>query len=127
MSMIVDVVTAVLVLSGSVFCLSAAIGMLRFPDTLSRLQALAKAQSVGLVLVLLGAAVRVPASYAGLLVLIAVFQLLTAPVTGQILGRIGYRTGAVDRRRLYSDELATHLKNSHGAEPVEDPPESPER
>ncbi|WP_079166794.1 cation:proton antiporter [Streptomyces oceani] len=119
----VDVVTAVLVLSGSLFCLSAAIGVLRFSDALSRLQALAKAQAVGLVLVLIGAAVRVPAPYAGLLVLIALFQLLTAPVTGQILGRIGYRTGAVDHERLYCDELAAHLEGAHGGERIEDSPE----
>lgn len=108
MNTVLDILVAVLVLSGAVFCLSGAIGLLRFPDTLTRLQASAKAQSLGLVMILLGAAVAVDGPYAGLLLLIAAFQLITAPVTGQILGRIAYRTGAVDRSLLTTDELAEH-------------------
>lgn len=108
MKTVLDVLVAVLVLSGAVFCLSGAIGLLRFPDTLTRLQASAKAQSLGLVMILIGAAVAVDGPYAGLLLLIAAFQLVTAPVTGQILGRIAYRTGAVDRSLLTADELAEH-------------------
>ncbi|MBU7597899.1 monovalent cation/H(+) antiporter subunit G [Streptomyces sp. P38-E01] len=108
MKILADVVSAVLLLSGAVFCLSGAIGLLRFPDTLTRLQASAKAQSLGLVMILLGAAVVVSGPYTGLLLLIAAFQLMTAPVTGQILGRIAYSTDAVDRSLLTADELVDH-------------------
>ena len=41
MSML-DIVTAVLVLSGSTLALTAAVGIVRFPDTLSRMHAATK-------------------------------------------------------------------------------------
>lgn len=116
MNVLTNVLSAVLLLSGAVFCLSGAIGLLRFPDTLTRLQAAAKAQSIGLVMILLGATGTVSGPYVGLLLLIAAFQLVTAPVTGQILGRIAYRTDAVDRSLLTTDELAEHMDRLRAAE-----------
>ena len=53
-----DVVTSVLVLGGSTFALTAAIGIVRFPDTLMRMHAASKPQVLGLLLVLAGAAIR---------------------------------------------------------------------
>jgi len=102
-------VSAVLLLTGAVFCLLGAVGLLRFPDAVTRLQASAKAQTLGVLLTLLGAALRVPAPYAGLLLLVAVFQLFTVPVTSQVIGRVAYRTGAVDQSTLFTDELAGRL------------------
>ena len=116
MNVLTNVLSAVLLLSGAVFCLSGAIGLLRFPDTLTRLQAAAKAQSIGLVMILLGATGTVSGPYIGLLLLIAAFQLVTAPVTGQILGRIAYRTDAVDRSLLTTDELVDHMDRLRAAE-----------
>ena len=49
---------AVLVLAGSTLALTAAIGVVRFPDTLSRMHAATKPQVLGLLLVLVGAAIR---------------------------------------------------------------------
>ncbi|MDG9701265.1 monovalent cation/H(+) antiporter subunit G [Streptomyces sp. DH37] len=101
--------SAVLLLTGALFCLLGALGLLRFPDTATRLHASSKAQTLGVLLSLLGAALRVPLPYAGLLLLIALFQLFTAPVTGQVVGRVAYRTGAVDRNTLVVDELAGRI------------------
>ncbi|MFH0241538.1 monovalent cation/H(+) antiporter subunit G [Streptomyces sp. HK10] len=106
---VLEAVTAVLLLGGAAFCLLGAVGLVRFPDTVTRLQAAAKAQNLGLLLILIGAALRVPLPYAGLLLLIAVFQLLTVPVLGQVVGRVAYRTGAVERHTLTVDELAERL------------------
>ena len=47
-------IVAVLVLSGSALALTAAIGVVRFPDTLSRMHAASKPQVLGLLLVLAG-------------------------------------------------------------------------
>lgn len=104
-----DVLTAVLLLTGAAFCLLSALGLLRFPDTLSRLHAAAKAQTLGLLLVLLGAAVQAPLGYALMLVLVALFQLVTVPVLSQIVGRTAYRTDAVRRTGLVVDELGDRL------------------
>ncbi|MFD0313462.1 monovalent cation/H(+) antiporter subunit G [Streptomyces flavalbus] len=109
MTVVRDVLTAVLFPAGAVFCLLGAVGLLRFPDTGSRLHAAAKAQTLGLLLVLLGAAAQLPSRHAPVLVLVAVFQMLTAPVTSQIVGRTAYRVDGLDRRSLVRDELAERL------------------
>ncbi|MDT0378284.1 monovalent cation/H(+) antiporter subunit G [Streptomyces sp. DSM 42041] len=116
-----DVVAAVLLLSGATFCLLGAVGMLRFPDTLSLLHAAAKAQTAGLLLVLAGTAVQLPLSYALMLALVALFQLVTVPVTGQVVGRTAYRTGAIDPERLVVDELGERLARERAATSGRDP------
>ena len=55
---VLDVVAGALVLCGSVLALTAAIGVVRFPDTLSRMHAASKPQTLGLLLVLTGAGLR---------------------------------------------------------------------
>jgi len=106
--MIRDVVSAVLLLSGAVFCLLGAWGLLRFPDVPSRLQAATKPQTIGLVNILLGTAVQLAPRHATALLLVALLQLVTAPVVAQRVGRAAYRTGRIRRDLLFVDELAEH-------------------
>jgi multicomponent Na+:H+ antiporter subunit G len=54
MSLAIDVFTVACVLSGVFFFLASAVALLRFPDTLTRLHATTKADSLGLGLVVLG-------------------------------------------------------------------------
>lgn len=51
----IEIVALVLMALGAVFFLAGTVGMLRFPDAVSRLHALTKADGLGLVLVALGA------------------------------------------------------------------------
>lgn len=119
MNTVRDVAGAVLLLGGAGLCLLAALGLLRFPDTVTRLHASAKAQSVGLVLILTGTALQVPGRYAPVVLLVALFQLVTVPVTGQIVGRTAYRTGGIQRSVLVRDELGERLERE-GAPPADD-------
>ena len=85
-----DIVTAVLVLSGSTLALTAAIGVVRFPDTLSRMHAATKPQVLGLLLVLAGAAIRLRGNVdVGMLILTATFTVITAPSRVIAIGRSG--------------------------------------
>lgn len=59
MSFALDVFTVVLVLAGMLFFLAGTVGLLRFPDALTRLHALTKADNLGLGLVVLGLLPRV--------------------------------------------------------------------
>ncbi len=103
------VLSAVFLLSGATSCLLGALGLLRFPDLLARLQAATKPQTLGLLLILLGTALRLdPAGAAGL-VLVALFQVITAPVISQLLGRAAYASGAVGLESLVVDELGERL------------------
>ncbi|WP_211323299.1 monovalent cation/H(+) antiporter subunit G [Amycolatopsis palatopharyngis] len=105
-----DVLAAVFLLAGALFCLIGALGVLRFPDVPTRLQAATKPQTVGLLLILAGAAVRVKPEYAAGIALVAIFQVMTAPVLAQLFGRAAYRTGAIDRSVLRFDELDERLR-----------------
>lgn len=105
---VADVVTAVLMLAGAVFCLLGAWGLLRFPDVPSRLQAATKPQTVGLLSILAGAAPQVEARYAAGLALVGLLQMVTAPVVAQRVGRAAYRTGRIRRDLLLVDDLAAH-------------------
>ena len=54
MNLALDVLTILAVSAGAFFFLAGTIGLLRFPDTLTRLHALTKADNLGLGLVVLG-------------------------------------------------------------------------
>jgi multicomponent Na+:H+ antiporter subunit G len=115
---VVNVVAAVLMLVGALSCLLGAIGLVRLPDLPARLQAATKPQTLGLSLVLLGTALRVELASAVTLVLVVLFQVITAPVVSQIVGRAAYRSGAVERDILVVDELAEHLPADDDEEPA---------
>ncbi len=89
-----EIVTAFFLLSGVAFVLLAALGLWRFDDLYSRIHAPTKAITMGVLLVIAGAALRMgdPADLLKLL-LAAVFQLISAPVAGHMLGRAAYRSG----------------------------------
>ncbi|WP_174183346.1 monovalent cation/H(+) antiporter subunit G [Nocardia barduliensis] len=87
-----QVLAGALILFGSILALTAAIGIVRFPDTLTRMHAATKPQVVGLILVLVGAAIQLRGhGNVWALVLVGLFTLLTAPVIAHIIGRTAYR------------------------------------
>jgi multicomponent Na+:H+ antiporter subunit G len=57
-SLVGDALTIVAVCAGVFFFLAGSVGLLRFPDTPSRLHALTKADNLGLGLIVLGAALQ---------------------------------------------------------------------
>ena len=106
---VLDAVAAVLMLIGAASCLLGAIGLVRLPDLPARLQAATKPQTLGLALVVVGTALRVELASAVTLGLVVLFQVITAPVVSQIVGRAVYRAGGIPEGALVVDELAEHL------------------
>ncbi|WP_407345361.1 monovalent cation/H(+) antiporter subunit G [Pengzhenrongella phosphoraccumulans] len=101
-----DVVAAACLLGGSLLAFAAGVGLVRFPDLLARMHSATKPQVLGLILVLIGLALRVRSGPAvWMLMLVAAFQLLTSPVASHMVGRAGYRTGKVRSELLVVDEL----------------------
>ncbi|RFU22309.1 monovalent cation/H(+) antiporter subunit G [Geodermatophilus marinus] len=116
MQTVADVVAVVLVLLGCTLALVAGLGLLRFPDVVSRLHAGTKPQVAGVLLIVLGAAIRLWGEPAMWTVLLAGFlQFLTAPLSAHMVSRIAYR-----RRHLRRDLLVVHE-----AEPPPPPPGQP--
>ncbi len=94
MSLLLDLWTIVAVSAGVVFFLAGTVGLLRFPDTLTRLHALTKADNLGLGLVVLGLLPRVSSPLAGLkLVCVWLLVLLAGAIGSQLIARVARRSG----------------------------------
>ncbi|SOC57732.1 monovalent cation/H(+) antiporter subunit G [Ornithinimicrobium cerasi] len=110
-----DLLGLLFLLLGALLCVAAAIGLLRFPDLLSRMHAGTKPQVLGVIFVIIGVGLRTRSGLdVGMLVLIGVFQLLTIPAGAHMVGRAGFRTGQVEpadihlgRRRTYRTPAST--------------------
>lgn len=82
--------TIVLVSIGMLFYLAGSIGLLRFPDRLSRLHSLTKADNVGLGFIVAGLLLQVGSlAVAAKLILIWLLALLAAATSGSLLARSG--------------------------------------
>lgn len=109
---IADVVAGISLTLGAGLSLIAALGMVRFPDLLSRVHAATKPQVLGLMLVLLGVALRLrDVTSIGLLLLVVLFQLATAPIASHMVGRASFRAGQVRADLLVVDELSDVLES----------------
>lgn len=106
MSAVLDVVSAVLMVAGALLSFTAGIGLVRFGDVLARMHAGAKPQALGILLMLLAAALQTGLRTAVVLVLVAFFQLLTVPVGTHLMARSAYRSGLAPTEQLASDDLA---------------------
>ncbi|GHJ16192.1 MULTISPECIES: monovalent cation/H(+) antiporter subunit G [unclassified Micromonospora] len=107
---LLDTAAGVCLIAGALLSLAAGIALVRFPDVLSRMHAAAKPQVLGLLLVLLGCALRLRTGVdITTLVLVGMFQLATAPVAAHMVGRAAYPHDDIRRDLLLTDELAGRL------------------
>jgi len=103
---VIDAVSAVFMLTGALMSLGAAVGLLRFPDLMSRMHAATKPQVLGLFLLLAALGLQMRTWWVWPVLLVAwLFQLLTVPVSAHMVGRAGYRTKHLHPELLSSDEL----------------------
>ncbi len=102
----IDVLAGFFLVAGATLALVAAIGLVRFPDVFSRMHAATKPQTLGIICILIGLALRLQTVTAvTTIIVIIAFQLLTAPVASHMVGRAAYRVGLMDPARLTHDDL----------------------
>ncbi|GAB3193894.1 monovalent cation/H(+) antiporter subunit G [Nesterenkonia suensis] len=115
---VLDAVAAVLLVIGGLMSLAAGIGLVRLPDLHSRMHAATKPQVLGLLSLLLAAAITWRTWTGVVLVLLAWgLQILTAPASAHVVGRAGYRTKHFRSDQLGQDELARavdRVSRGHG-------------
>ncbi len=90
MSRALDIATIVAVLAGAFFLMAGTIGLLRFPDTLTRLHALTKVDNLGLGFIVLGLSLQA-SGFAEAIKLVGVWllvQLSGAVVTQLVAGLV---------------------------------------
>jgi multicomponent Na+:H+ antiporter subunit G len=97
MSLALDLFSLIAIGVGAFFFFAGTIGLLRFPDSLTRLHALTKADNLGLGLVVLGLLPRA-GSLLDALRLIGIWALiqLSGAATAQLIGRALSRRGAAE-------------------------------
>ena len=94
MRFLLDTFTVLAVLAGAVFFLAGTVGLLRFPDSLTRLHALTKADNLGLGLVVLGLLPQVDGALAALkLVAVWLLTQLAGATVSQMIARSMRRGG----------------------------------
>jgi len=87
-----DMLTVVLLAVGSIFCLLAAVGILRMSDFYTRMQAASKAVTFGATSIVLAAAVHSgEAEVVARCLLICVFLFVTVPTASHLIARAAYR------------------------------------
>jgi multicomponent Na+:H+ antiporter subunit G len=108
---------AIMVVSaiGSVFILLAAIGIVRMPDLYLRISVTTKAATLGIGLILTGAALFfADFSVTSRVIAIVFFLLLTAPVGAHMIGRASYFIGTPLWKNSVLDDLkGQYEKDSH--------------
>jgi multicomponent Na+:H+ antiporter subunit G len=109
------VLAAILIVIGSLLALAAAIGVVRFPDTLSRSHAMGVAATLGILVTMLGVVFGLSDLGAGgKATLTVLFVFLTSPVGSHMIGRATYLFGkrpaqlVRDDLRDHQDELEDH-------------------
>ncbi len=80
---------AIITLMGALVLLVASIGLIRMPDVYNRLQVGTKASTLGTILSLFGL-VLVNPTWAGKLILLIFFVMMTNPVSSHVLARAAY-------------------------------------
>jgi multicomponent Na+:H+ antiporter subunit G len=86
--------------------LLAALGLLRLPDVYARMSATSKSATLGVALVLVGAALRFgDVQVAGQALVTALFVYLTTPIAAHRIGRAAWRNGVRPWSGTRPDEL----------------------
>ncbi|RKS55212.1 multisubunit sodium/proton antiporter MrpG subunit [Gillisia mitskevichiae] len=101
-----DIFVAIFSLSGAIFILLASIGLIRMPDSYLRISVTTKAATLGIGLLLLAAAIHFQDfSITTRVLAIILFILLTAPISGHLIGRASYFSGVKLWKHSIMDDM----------------------
>lgn len=122
--MVLDLLTAGLVLIGGAFMLLAGVGLVRLPDLFTRMQAATKGATLGAGCLLLAVATHFRTTdVAARAVLVVLFVFLTAPVAAHLIARAAYAVGVPLWEGTLRDELREDREHSEN-ENSDTPPSS---
>jgi multicomponent Na+:H+ antiporter subunit G len=95
-SSLIDLVISILILLGAFLSIVGSLGLIRLPDVYTRLHAVTKGATLGVIFLLTAAVLYFLYEdnvFVGKLFLGILFTFLTAPVAGHMIGRAAYKTG----------------------------------
>ena len=109
--MIVRIIADVLIAIGAIFALAGTIGILKMPDTFSRMQASTCIPTLGMLGAMLGAlliAIFVKAD-AGAAVRTGLMILVTNPLGSHAIAKGAYKAGVRPEKKMETDDLGRDL------------------
>lgn len=89
---------------GTLSFVISAIGLMRMPDVYSRMHVGAKSTTIGILLVILGS-IFIEPSWSMELILLAIFILLTNPLSSSVIGRATHKISTPTLKNLKLDEF----------------------
>lgn len=93
-STVLDIISIVFLVIGLIFLCLGMLGLLRLPDVYNRLHATTKVATLGAIGVLLSIILQEGYTPMGVKAFtVAIFILLTAPISGHMIGKAAYRHG----------------------------------
>ncbi len=112
-----DLLAAILLAFGALVTFLAAYGVLRMPDSLTRMQATSKATTLGVGCVLLSVivafddvGVRTKAA------LVVLFLFVTQPIAAHLMARAAYVSGSPLWEGTVADEMKEHVDGADGSD-----------
>lgn len=111
MNIVLRVIMDLFIVGGCFFAFAGAVGIVRMPDTFSRMQSSTNITTLGILLTLVGAflyflLVMHSWGSAAKVVVIGVLTIVANPVGGHAVARAAYRIGVRPKRELVVDDLA---------------------
>ena len=92
--MIITLLTGLCLIIGSFLCISAGVGVLRFPDFYSRMHAAGVTDTLGAALILIALMMQAPNFLVvAKLIMILLLTLLISPTTSHVLAKAAWRNG----------------------------------
>ena len=111
MNIVLRVIIDLFIVGGCFFAFAGAVGIVRMPDTFSRMQSSTNITTLGILLTLVGAflyflLVMHSWGSAAKVVVIGVLTVVANPVGGHAVARAAYRIGVRPKRELVVDDVA---------------------
>lgn len=110
---------AIITLIGAVVLLIASVGLVRMPDVYNRLQVGTKASTLGTILTLTGILLLIP-GWAGKLILLIFFIMMTNPVSSHVLARAAHHIGIPLTKSTVVDLLNENTSENETGDPLMD-------
>jgi multicomponent Na+:H+ antiporter subunit G len=107
-SVIVDIFIGFFILAGALLCLIATFGVIRLPDVYTRNHAASKAATLGVMSILFGTFLYfydLEGHFNSRLILGIVFLFMTSPISGHLINRAAYHSGAKLWHKSVRDDL----------------------
>jgi multicomponent Na+:H+ antiporter subunit G len=119
-----EIVSSTLLIIGALAMLLAGIGVIRFPDLFTRMQAATKAATLGAGCMLTAVAVHFDdVGVTTRALLVTAFLFLTAPVAAHVIARAAYSVGVPLWEGTLCDELREHRRKAGETETAEAAPD----